>query len=127
MKYAEGKNPKLVFEYYLSSQNADEILRLSFQLEDWSSLSTYLINQKNPILWSTALNNENSSKFFEKVIENSNCFPDTESASCLIKVLAGIGDTISLLNIISAWLENNEKLRTSKSLQTLYMINLIKV
>ena len=127
MKYAEKKNPKLALDYYLSSQNTDEILRLSLQLEDWNSLSLYLINQKNSVLWSIGLNNEKSSKLFEKVIENSNCFSDTESASCLIKVLASKGDSVSLLNIISSWLKNNEKLRSSRSLQTLYMINLIKV
>lgn len=127
MKYVERKNPKLALDYYLSIQNADEILRLSFLLEDWNSLSLYLINQKNSILWTTALNNEKSLKLFEKVVENSNSFPDTESASCLIKVLASKEDSVSLLNIVSAWLKNNERLRSSRSLQTLYMINLIKV
>lgn len=127
MKYAEEKNPKLALEYYLTTHNTDEILRMSFLLEDWNSLSFYLINQKNSFLWSTALNHEKSSKLFEKLIEKSDSFPDTESASCLIKVLVGKGESISLLSIISAWLKNNEILRSSKSLQTLYMINLINV
>ena len=127
MRYAEEKNPKLVLAYYLLTQNEDEILRLSFRLEDWKSLSLFLISRKDPLLWCSALSHKYSSKLFEKIIEYSSSFSDTESASCLIKALAGKGDSVSLMKIISAWLENNEKLRNSKSLQTLYMINLIKV
>lgn len=100
---------------------------MCFLLEDWNSLSLYLINSKNSTTWSAALSQEKSPKLFEKVIENSRLFPDTESASCLIKVLASKEDSSSLLIIISSWLKSNEKLRTSRSLQTLYLINLIKV
>lgn len=127
MEYVKKKNPKLALKYYLFARNVDEILSLSFQLEDWNSLSLFLINHKNSATWSTALNDEKSPQLFGKVIENSNLFPDTESASCLIKVLASKEDYEFLLKIISAWLNNNEKLRCSRSLQTLYIINLIKV
>lgn len=117
----------MALEYYLVVKKVVEILRLSFQLEDWNRLSLFLINHKDSTAWSAALNNEKSKEIFEKVIENSKLFPDTESASCLIKVLASKDDSVTLLSIVSSWLDHNENLQKNRSLQTIYLINLIKV
>lgn len=127
MQYCERINPKLALRYYLNAGEESEVLRLCYELHEWDSLSNFLINSKSTGGWSLALSHENSVSLIEKVIENAHAFPDTESASCLIKVLAGREDQESLLNIMSAWLENNQKLRSSRSLQTLYLINLLKV
>lgn len=127
MQYCEKHNPKLALKYYLTACEESEVLRLCYELHDWESLSNFLINNKSAGSWSLALSHENAALLFEKVIESAHAFPDTESASCLIKVLAGKKDQGSLMSIMSAWLENNQKLRSSRSLQTLYLINLIKV
>lgn len=127
MKYCEMHNSSLALKHYLNTGEVSEILRLSFELKHWDSLSLFLINSRNAESWSLALSRETADLLFAKVVENANSFPDTESASCLIKVLAGKDDQKSLIKIMSAWLETNPKLRSSRSLQTLYLINVIKV
>lgn len=127
MQYCEKKNPDLALKYYLSTNDIDEILRIAFKFENWEYLTDFLINYKNSNVWSKALNYENSIKLFGKLIEKASSFPDSESASCLIKVLSSRQDSESLLKIMGAWLGKNEKLKSSKSLQTLYLLHLIKV
>lgn len=127
LKYCEMKNPKLAMRYYLENKMAAEVLKLSFKSEDWKTLSIFLINHKNVSVWTSALENESYNILFEKVINNSDKFEDSESASCLIKALVMKKDSDSLLKIMKSWLENNKFLRTSRSLQTLYLIHLIKV
>lgn len=127
MKYCEEHNAKLALAYYLNTSAAPEIIRLSFKLKEWESLSCFLIGDKKAENWSLALSYEDSDILLSKIIENAHLFPDTESASCLIKVLAGKDDQQSLIQMMSAWLENNSKLRSSRSLQTLYLISIIKV
>ena len=127
LKYCEAKNPKLAIRYYLSIKNASEISRLAFKLEDWDTLSLFLIKYKNVSAWSSALENESSRKLFANVLKNSDKFQDTESASSLIKALVSKNDSEDLLKIMKSWLENNKVLSSSRSLQTLYLIQLIKV
>lgn len=127
LKYCEAKNPKLAIRYYLSIKNASEISRLAFKLEDWDTLSLFLIKYKNVSAWSSALENESSRKLFANVLKNSDKFQDTESASALIKALVSKNDSEDLLKIMKSWLENNKVLSSSRSLQTLYLIQLIKV
>lgn len=127
LKYCEAKNPKLAIKHYLSIKNASEISRLAFKLEDWDTLSLFLIKYKNVSAWTSALENESSQKLFANVLENSDKFQDTESASSLIKALVSKNDSEALLKIMKSWLENNKVLSSSRSLQTLYLIQLIKV
>ena len=127
MIYCENNAPELALKHYLSGQNHTEVLRLSLKLKDWNALAVFLINLKNSSAWSSALEIDELPDFFSKVVEKANIFPGSESASCLIKVLAAKEDSKMLLDIMSAWLEQNEKLSLSRSLQTLYLINLIKV
>ena len=127
LKYCEAKSPKLAIKYYLQIKNASEISRLAFKLEDWNTLSLFLITYKNVSAWAASLENEASPMLFENVLANSDKFQDTESASCLIKALVTKNDSESLLKIMKSWLENNKVLCSSRSLQTLYLIQLIKV
>lgn len=116
----------MALKYYLLTNNPDEILESALILQKFDILSDYLINQKNSSYWAKVLNRDESSRLFSSVVEKASEFPDTESASCLIKVLAAREDPRPILEIMSAWLENNHKLKSSRSLQTLYLINLIK-
>lgn len=127
LQYCEIKKPKLAIRYYLSINNATEISRLCFQFEDWNTLSLFLINNKNVSAWSSALENKSGQKLFDAVLEKSDKFQDTESASCLIKALVTKNDSEALMMIMKLWLEHNKVLCSSRSLQTLYMIQLIKV
>jgi len=127
MEYTERKNPNLALDTFLKTKNADGILNLSFHLESWDKLALYLIESKQASTWSTALDRDKSKKLFSKVVDLASIFPDSESASCLIKVLSGSQQKEMLLEIISALLEKNDFLRTSRSLQTLYIIGLVEV
>lgn len=127
LQYCEAKNPKLAIKYYLSINNATEISRLAFKFEDWNTLSLFLIKYRNISAWLAALENKSGQKLFDSALENSDKFQDTESASCLIKALVTKNDSEALMKIMKSWLENNSVLCSSRSLQTLYMIQLIKV
>lgn len=127
LQYCETKNLKLAIKYYLSINNATEILRLCIKFDEWNTLSLFLINFKNISAWTSALETKSVQKLFDVVIVNSDKFQDTESASCLIKALVTKNDSEKLMKIMKSWLEYNKVLSSSRSLQTLYMIQLIKV
>ena len=127
LKYCEYKNPNLVIKYHLLNNNAAEILRLTIKYENWDTLSLFLINYKNVQVWISAFDSESGKNIFDSALQNSDKFQDTESASCLIKALVTKNDSDSLLKIMKSWIENNKVLCSSRALQTLYMIQLIKV
>ena len=93
-------------------------MRLSFELEQWECLSNYLIDLKSYNAWTAAFDHHNSSKLFSSVLKKAANFPDTESASCLLKVLAAKEDASLLLGLLSALLQNNDKLKSGRSLQS---------
>lgn len=127
MKFCEVNNPKMALKYYLLTEKLDDVVRLSFQLEEWDALILFLIKIKNYKYWFEIVDSEQFINIFPIIIKKSgDCF-DPESASCLIKVLSAKNEHELLIQFASALLCNNLKLKNSRSLQTIYIINLIQV
>lgn len=112
---------------YSSMENFNKLIAVSVVSDKFDVLIDFVINSKSAQYWDKLLNCDDSERIFDFVLEKANNFSDTDSASCLIKVLASQNKNTLLLKIISNWLKFNDKLRQSRSLQTLYAINLIKV
>lgn len=127
IKYSKRCNPSLTLEFFIHTNNFEEILNLSFSLSLWEKLAMYLIKSKQAASWSMALDKDENGNLFAKVIELVSVFPDSESASCLIKVIVLKKNNSMLIKIVSALLENNDVLHTNRSLQTIYLITLIEV
>lgn len=127
MSYCEINNPKMLLNYYLFIEKLDDVIRLSFQLEEWSALVLFLINFKNYNAWLKIVDSEKLMHLFPIIIEKSDIFFDPESASCLIKALSTKNEPELLIKFTGALLCNNLKLKSSRSLQTIYLINLIQV
>lgn len=127
MIFCEINNPKMALKYYLLTEKLDDVVRLAFQLKDWDALISFLINFKNFNAWLTIIESEQVIDIFPILIKKSEDFFDSESASCLIKVLSAKNEHELLIQFVSALLCTNLKLKSSRSLQTIYLINLIQV
>ena len=126
MHFCEVNNPKMALKYYLLVERLDDVVRLSFQLEEWDALVLFLIKIKNYNSWFEIVDSEQFINIFPIIKKLGDCF-DPESASCLIKVLSAKNEHELLIQFASALLCNNLKLKNSRSLQTVYIINLIQV
>lgn len=125
LHYAQTNNPLAAQAYFKEFGLVEQFMELAFEKEDWQGLSDYLISSKKQLLWEQVLKGPHASQVFDCTVESCSSFSVPESASALVKALVSLKETEKLLEIAASLLHNNPKFKTSRSLQTLYLLNLI--
>lgn len=126
MKYCEIHNLPLALTYYTDKKQISDVIRISDQMQQWDKLVIFLIGLKDQEAWSKVISSDSWDVVFALVLESAPHFSDSESASCLIKSLTAQHKSEQLCSFISELLKHNNVLKNNRSLQTLYLLTLIK-